>query len=798
MLLRGAVIALFIFSGFLPVPVHGQAAAAKGGSPGPLKNEKGGGRPRVALVLSGGGAVGAAHLPVLEAIEELDIPIDMIIGISMGAIVGGLYCCGRTLPEIKTMMLTEDWTPVFTDRPRNSLQNALDNSDFPIKITLNKEFQPSLPSGYSSGVYAYELLKSNTVKIPSYYDFDTLPIPFRSGAVNALSGEFEIFGSGDIAESLRASMSIPGVFQPVPIDGKYYIDGGVKNNFPLNVAKEFGFDIIIGVDIVDKLPEITKDEPHENILDLRRNSLGVDRNIKLLTQMAQINFLPSDEPQWDVADLIIAPDIGNYTMLDFLKVEEIYNSSAKDKQRYIDALLPIKKKIEAAVKEAPPLPPSRVEASYSAMPYIVIENVRFEGLLPFDSAYINGVYDKLIKDKEFTEKNLNGLLHIIYNTGNYDYVITRVNTRDGINTLDVILANNSIDLKNTQFSASVAYEGTMSSDSAGNVSITGRVYFNGLSGPNSQLSLALTALSNISGEISYFFPLTPDMFLFGDVTALRKQMTAQSGLIDIASPKGENKNNSSTSLNLGEKILFGIKFNESNLLTLGPGFDYMSYSSGQTNDADSFTSSYANAFSFNFDYKLSTLNSAMYARKGIYLNLINTFVFPVRKDAPVYNMVSVDTSAAFAVSESFSIIANMFAGADVINNLIDKENFDQKPFFGFTTDRMYFPQIAGNIYYYSNKAAASLMIQFRPWHSITIFGGQIIVSIGASAGRLDDRLRDFIYEIDKFDEYYWNTSINFGLRVTDKSGISLRAGAGKTLVDAFSPFVALDVGVFRY
>jgi NTE family protein len=803
------VVFLFL-SVCVSVAVSGQTAAGAvpelsaqektGSLPASLKNRKNPDRPSVALVLGGGGAMGIGHLPVLEVIEELDIPVDMVIGISMGAIVGGLYCSGLSLDKIKTLLLKEDWPRIFNDRPRNSLRNMLNNkNDFPVKITLNRQMQPSAPPGYSSGVYIYELLKSNTIKIPSYYDFDALPVPFRTGAVDERTGEFKILESGDIAEAIRASMSIPGFFQPFPIDGKYYLDGGVKNNFPLDVAKELGFDIIIGVDIYERMPEPTAEAPHKNILNLRRKSLTFDKNIMMITQMVKTNFMPEKKPAWDAADLIIVPDVDNYTIVDFLKVEDIYKSAEKDKQQYINALLPVMEKIKAAKKEKEASDKTgsdetdSIKISYDTLPYIVIDDVRFEGLLPFDSRYINNAYNKLIKNKKITEKNIDEFIRIINNTGNYDYIITRIDTRDGANTLNVILANNTMDLVNTEILASLAYEGTASSDSVSTVSLLGGINFNGLSGPDSRLSLLFSVPSNISGTVSYLHPFTPDMFLFGDITAFRKQITIVSGSASIGIPNGEERGNSKILVNCGGGASFGIKFNESNLLMTGPGFDYMNCSSGLT-DNDSFTSLSSNAFSFRFDYRLSTLNSSIYAVKGLYINVVTTFVFPVEKASPVYNMLSIDSSAAFPIAGSFSIIANIFAGADIPGNPAGGVNSGQKPFFGFTTDRMYFPQIANDIYYYSNKAAASLLLQFRPWQNITILGGQLVLSLGASVGKLDDTLSNF----KEFSDYYWNTSVNLGLKITDKTGLSLRAGMGRTLTGSPSPFLAFDAGVFRY
>jgi NTE family protein len=157
------------------------------------------GRPSVALVLAGGGAKGYAHIPVLELIEELDIPVDMVIGTSAGAIVGGLYCAGYSPQMLKEILFNLDWNAIFQDRPAFAFERQLGEHSFernPVAVKFSRKFALSMGRGFSSGQEAYKLFRSLTAKIPSYIDFDSLPIPFRAAGVELTTGKLEFFHRG--------------------------------------------------------------------------------------------------------------------------------------------------------------------------------------------------------------------------------------------------------------------------------------------------------------------------------------------------------------------------------------------------------------------------------------------------------------------------------------------------------------------------------------------------------------------------------------------------------------------------
>lgn len=210
-------------------------------------------RPRIGLVLSGGGARGLAHVGVLQALEELRIPVDAIAGTSMGAVVGGLYASGMSAGEIDEFMRGIDWTIAFRDRPaRNTLnfRRKQDDREFLVRFPLGiqgGDFR--VPRGLIQGQRLTQTLRLETLPVAAVDDFDELPTPFRAVAANLETGERVVLERGDLTSAMRASMSAPGVFAPVEVDGRLLVDGGIVENLPVDVVKAMGVDIVIAVDV---------------------------------------------------------------------------------------------------------------------------------------------------------------------------------------------------------------------------------------------------------------------------------------------------------------------------------------------------------------------------------------------------------------------------------------------------------------------------------------------------------------------------------------------------------------------
>ena len=210
-------------------------------------------RPTIGLVLSGGGARGGAHLGVLRALEELNVPVDVIAGTSIGAIIGGLYASGMSVDEIEHVIETIDWDAAFLgDTPRElmSFRRKRDDDLFLVeqKPGLN-DGQLTLPLGIVQGQVIDLILIEQTLPVAHIRDFDELPIPFRAVSTDITTGEAVVLGSGNLAEAIRASMSVPAVLAPIDIDGRLLVDGGIAMNLPIEVARQMGAEVIIAVDI---------------------------------------------------------------------------------------------------------------------------------------------------------------------------------------------------------------------------------------------------------------------------------------------------------------------------------------------------------------------------------------------------------------------------------------------------------------------------------------------------------------------------------------------------------------------
>ena len=213
-------------------------------------------RPKIGLVLGGGGARGAAEVGVLKVIEEQGIKIDYIAGTSIGAIVGGLYACGYKAAEIEEMFRTQEWLSLIGDRNNDLRSSILDERDgvtyifgFPVGGKKEKTEIEHTGIGALGGVRIEQLLDSLTSKYNGIKSFDDLPIPFRCVAVDIKTQEEVIMDSCELELAMRASMAIPGAFRPVKWKNKVLVDGGMLNNLPVDVVRSMGADFVIAVDL---------------------------------------------------------------------------------------------------------------------------------------------------------------------------------------------------------------------------------------------------------------------------------------------------------------------------------------------------------------------------------------------------------------------------------------------------------------------------------------------------------------------------------------------------------------------
>src|SRR5688572_19320751 len=265
-------------------------------------------RPRLGLVLSGGGARGAAHIGVLKVLEENRIPVDAIAGTSMGAVVGGLYASGLSASDIERVMTSVDWQDAFRDRPARTdlnFRRKLEDQNFLVKFPLGlKGRKFRLPRGLVQGQKLTQILRGLTLPVAQIESFDDLAIPFRAIATDIVTGDRVILDHGDLTTAMRASLSAPGVFAPVDSDGRMLVDGGLSSNLPIDVARQMGVDILIVVDCGFPLLERGKlvsvaTVSNQMLAILIRHNTAEQR--KTLKQ----------------SDVVIDPALGDFSSLDF-------------------------------------------------------------------------------------------------------------------------------------------------------------------------------------------------------------------------------------------------------------------------------------------------------------------------------------------------------------------------------------------------------------------------------------------------------------------------------------------------
>ena len=278
-------------------------------------------RPKVGVVLCGGGAKGAAHVGVLKVLEENDIPIDYIVGTSMGAIISGLYAIGYSAAELDSLIMAQDWNFVMSDRiPRSSrsFQSKRNQDEYVIRIPvgagdysrLSADVQKkpdetsllsNIPLAMVDGQNIYNLFTRLSVGYQDSLDFSRMPIPFACVAVDLIGKKEVVFKDGRFVDAIRSSMAIPGYFSPVRIGDMVLVDGGVLNNYPVDVAREMGADIIIGVKLGD--PD-TKEHTIENIGDMALELMDLYTDTKLASAIAN-------------TDILITPSTKGYGVLSF-------------------------------------------------------------------------------------------------------------------------------------------------------------------------------------------------------------------------------------------------------------------------------------------------------------------------------------------------------------------------------------------------------------------------------------------------------------------------------------------------
>jgi NTE family protein len=314
-------------------------------------------RPKIGLVLSGGGAKGFAHIGVLKVLEEAGIKIDYIGGTSMGSIIGGLYATGYNASQIDSIFRRTNFDELINDYiPRGSKNFYGKRNDELYAVVLPfSNFKIGIPEALSKGMYNYNLLSSLTRSVRHVRDFNQLPTPFLCIGTNIETGEEVLLNKGNLAQAMIASSAFPSLFSPVEVDGKLLVDGGVVNNYPIKEVRNMGADIIIGVDVQDDL--------------LTRNNLK--NATKILVQITNMQSIEKMKEKVVDTDIYIKPDIRDFGVISFDRGAEII-------KRGEDATFAVYEQISALAEKMPYYRKPKLNIGSDTLEIAKINNTRLE------------------------------------------------------------------------------------------------------------------------------------------------------------------------------------------------------------------------------------------------------------------------------------------------------------------------------------------------------------------------------------------------------------------------------------
>jgi NTE family protein len=260
--------------------------------------------PKIGLVLEGGGALGLAHIGVIQWLEEHRIPVSYIAGTSMGGLVGGLYATGRNASQVRDVVKGINWDVVIDGEiPFGDLsyRRKQDSRDYPSRMEFGIRHGLQFPSGFNTGQQVSLILDRISLPYSQLKSFDDLPIPFACVATDLSTNSEHVFRSGDLNVALRSTMSLPGIFTPVRIGSHIYVDGGLLNNIPVNVAKQMGADLVVGIHL-----EAAPRNPDENL-----------SSFAVLNQSISAVIAANERQSMEKADMVITVPLLSFNSMDY-------------------------------------------------------------------------------------------------------------------------------------------------------------------------------------------------------------------------------------------------------------------------------------------------------------------------------------------------------------------------------------------------------------------------------------------------------------------------------------------------
>jgi NTE family protein len=447
-------------------------------------------RPRVALVLSGGSALGLAHVGVIRELEKAGIPIDMVLGTSMGSLVGGLYAAGYSPDRLDAFATGLDWNSIFTERRETpgDRYDHLKRERFPFALGFDRR-GPHLGQGLLEGQNVLSLLTSMTLHVLAVRDFDELPVPFRAVAADILTGEKVVFSAGSIAEAMRCSMSIPGLFRPYEAQGHLLVDGGIADNMPVDEARAMGADIVIAV------------ESRGHIA----TSAGQLKSAIAISNQAMGLFIEENmRPSRAGADLLIRPDLSGYTTASYSDAAALIKRGEDAAQAMSGEIAALASRIASSRKLALPEEQANRRAMREAP---VLGRLEVEAPSPADEAIVRAAFAPLL-GKRLDPAAVRAAIDRTYGTGAYDLVTLDLEPGpSGTDEAVGVVRMRPIAPARNELLLGLGFRGLYSAFSSNEVTIQPALYLGEPSGPDSAFFVEAGMGARTRAYAEYFQPI---------------------------------------------------------------------------------------------------------------------------------------------------------------------------------------------------------------------------------------------------------------------------------------------------
>ena len=394
-------------------------------------------RLKVGVVLGGGGAKGASHIGALKYIEEMGIPIDYVAGTSMGSIIGGFYAMGYSPDELTELIAGMNWSEYIgnkIDRPYMSEEARQRNSTMLLQVPFSHEslldsdpdskFISQLPSAYVNNSSLINLFNDLCVGYQEEMDFNDLPIPFACVATDMITGEEVVLRRGSVPTAMRASMAIPGVFSPVMMDDKVLVDGGLVNNFPADVLRDMGADIIIGVEVTS-----TKDVTANDLKSLPQ----------VFARLVTNSTSAKRKENREMCDVHIIPDISGFGMLSFTPeaIDTLVERGYKRASEFHDQLLSIKMAVDASAGHPVSKTLQAPHAKNLAQDSVLIRSVNINNVSDRENRWLLRK-SRLKVDNYYSGQDIERTMKIYRGTGCFDEVTYQVKECDSLHRSDYL------------------------------------------------------------------------------------------------------------------------------------------------------------------------------------------------------------------------------------------------------------------------------------------------------------------------------------------------------------------------